>query len=161
MHLSADDWSGGRLALIASIITVLLLIISTPSLGGWPAAVRRYCGVVGGRELSLPIVLPPTVLEKLQIVLMGPRKDGRPAHRSAGAGAVALHLPGLVVAWMPWCLRYRGAGAFLIMGSYSRSARLSFLADLLLRGAAAGDFARPMRRMPGFAHTVNLGSVWC
>ena len=72
MHLSADDWSAIRLTLeLASIVTVLLLIIGTP-IAWWLARSRsRLRGVVGA-IVSLPIVLPPTVLGFYLLILLGP-----------------------------------------------------------------------------------------
>jgi len=56
---------------LASIVTVLLLLIGTP-IAWWLARTNsRWKGVIGA-IVALPIVLPPTVLGFYLLIAMGP-----------------------------------------------------------------------------------------
>lgn len=106
MHLSADDWSAIRLTLeLASIVTVLLLIIGTP-IAWWLARSRSPLRGVVGAVVSLPIVLPPTVLGFYLLVLMGPEGAVGRFTEALGLGRLPFTFPGLVVASILYSLHF-------------------------------------------------------
>ena len=69
--LSPDDWSAIRLSLqLAGATTVLLLLLATP-LAGWLARSRIVAAAAVGALVTLPLVLPPTVLGYYLLVALG------------------------------------------------------------------------------------------
>lgn len=82
---------------LATVVTVLLLIIGTP-LAWWLARTRSRMKNVVGAVVALPLVLPPTVLGFYLLLAMGP--DG-PVGRmtdALGLGTLPFTFPGLVIA---------------------------------------------------------------
>ena len=71
MSFAASDWSAIRLTIeLATLVTVLLLILATP-LAWWLARTRSAWKRPVAAIVTLPIVLPPTVLGFYLLVLMG------------------------------------------------------------------------------------------
>ena len=70
--LTEVDLAAIRLTLkLATVTTVILLIVGTP-IAWWLARTRsKWKGVVGA-VVALPLVLPPTVLGFYLLVAMGP-----------------------------------------------------------------------------------------
>ena len=82
---------------LATVVTVLLLIIGTP-IAWWLARTRsRLKGVVGA-VVALPLVLPPTVLGFYLLVAMGPNGPVGQLTQSLGIGLLPFTFPGLVIA---------------------------------------------------------------
>jgi molybdate transport system permease protein len=162
MHLSADDWSAIRLTLeLASIVTVLLLIIGTP-IAWWLARSRsRLRGVVGA-IVSLPIVLPPTVLGFYLLVLMGPEGAVGRFTEALGLGRLPFTFPGLVVASILYSLPFvvqPVQNAFMAMGERPLEVAATLRASPLRTFfTVALPLARPgfnTAAILGFAHTVG------
>jgi len=162
MHLSADDWSAIRLTLeLASIVTVLLLIIGTP-IAWWLARSRsRLRGVVGAIA-SLPIVLPPTVLGFYLLVLMGPEGAVGRFTEALGLGRLPFTFPGLVVASILYSLPFvvqPVQNAFMAMGERPLEVAATLRASPLRTFfTVALPLARPgfiTAAILGFAHTVG------
>ncbi len=81
---------------LASIVTVLLLLIGTP-IAWWLARTHsRLKGVVGA-VVALPLVLPPTVLGFYLLVAMGPNGPVGQLTQSLGLGTLPFTFPGLVI----------------------------------------------------------------
>jgi len=81
---------------LASIVTVLLLLIGTP-IAWWLARTHsRLKGVVGA-VVALPLVLPPTVLGFYLLVAMGPNGPVGRATDALGLGTLPFTFPGLVI----------------------------------------------------------------
>lgn len=72
---------------LASVTTIVLLLIATP-LAWWLAYSRRWYKGIVSALVALPLVLPPTVLGFYLLLLMGP-------HGVIGELTRALHLGGL------------------------------------------------------------------
>ena len=98
MELNAEDWSAIRLTLeLASLTTVLLLIIATP-VAWWLARTTSAFKQAVGAIVTLPMVLPPTVLGFYLLVLMGPEGPVGRLTQAIGIGALPFTFTGLVVA---------------------------------------------------------------
>jgi molybdate transport system permease protein len=82
---------------LASLVTVLLLLIGTP-IAWWLARTRsRWKGPVGA-VVALPLVLPPTVLGFYLLLAMGPHGPVGRLTESLGIGLLPFSFWGLVVA---------------------------------------------------------------
>ncbi len=82
---------------LASVVTILLLIVGTP-IAWWLARTRsRLKGVVGA-IVALPLVLPPTVLGFYMLVAMGPNGPLGHLTQALGIGLLPFTFPGLVIA---------------------------------------------------------------
>ena len=82
---------------LASVVTVLLLVIGTP-IAWWLARTRsRLKGVIGA-VVALPLVLPPTVLGFYLLVAMGPKGWVGQMTEAFGLGLLPFTFPGLVIA---------------------------------------------------------------
>lgn len=81
---------------LASLTTVLLLLIGTP-IAWWLARTRsRLKGVVGA-VVALPLVLPPTVIGFYLLVAMGPHGPVGRLTEALGLGVLPFTFAGLVV----------------------------------------------------------------
>jgi molybdate transport system permease protein len=94
----AQDWSAVLLTLrLATTVTVLLLLAGTP-LAWWLAHTRsRLRGLVSAL-VSMPLVLPPTVLGFYLLLLMGPHGPIGRLTQFLGLGVLPFSFAGLVVA---------------------------------------------------------------
>ena len=82
---------------LASLVTVILLLIGTP-LAWWLARTRcRFKGVIEAL-VALPLVLPPTVLGFYMLLLMGPNGPVGQLTQALGIGLLPFTFAGLVVA---------------------------------------------------------------
>ena len=82
---------------LASVVTVLLLILGTP-IAWWLARTRSRMKSVVGAVVALPLVLPPTVLGFYLLVAMGPNGPVGRATDALGLGTLPFTFPGLVIA---------------------------------------------------------------
>ena len=98
MLLSDGDLQAIWLTLrLASIVTLLLLVIGTP-IAWWLARTgSRWKGPIGA-VVALPLVLPPSVLGFYLLLAMGPRGLVGQLTRALGIGALPFTFEGLVVA---------------------------------------------------------------
>ncbi|WP_018609636.1 molybdate ABC transporter permease subunit [Uliginosibacterium gangwonense] len=98
MMLDPQDWSALWLTVrLATTVTVLLLIVGTP-IAWWLAYTRsRLRGVVSAL-VSMPLVLPPTVLGFYLLLLMGPHGPVGALTQALGLGMLPFTFTGLVVA---------------------------------------------------------------
>lgn len=146
---------------LASIVTVCLLLISTP-LAWWLAQTRHKFSTLIETIVALPIVLPPSVIGFYLLVAMGPSGPIGQFTQSLGLGTLPFTFSGLVLASIIYSLpfvvqpiqlafqnidpRYLEAGATLRAGPIDRffSIALPLAKPGLLTGAILG-----------FAHTVG------
>jgi molybdate transport system permease protein len=96
--LTAADYSAIRLTLeLATLTTALLLVIGTP-IAWWLARTRCWWKAPVSALVTLPLVLPPTVLGFYLLVAMGP--NGFLGHftQALGLGNLPFTFAGLVLA---------------------------------------------------------------
>ncbi|MBN2887616.1 MAG: molybdate ABC transporter permease subunit [Chromatiaceae bacterium] len=82
---------------LASLVTVLLLLIGTP-IAWWLARTRSAWKGPVGALVALPLVLPPTVLGFYLLLAMGPNGPVGQLTESLGLGLLPFTFWGLVVA---------------------------------------------------------------
>ncbi len=96
MSISADDWGAVRLSLeLAGVTTLLLLLAGTP-LAWWLARSRSRWRDAVGAFVTLPLVLPPTVLGFYLLLALGPDGPGGRLTQALGLGLLPFHFSGLV-----------------------------------------------------------------
>ncbi len=162
MALTPDDWSAVWLTLkLASLVTLLLLIVGTP-IAWWLARTRSRLRNVIGAVVALPIVLPPTVLGFYLLIVMGPQGPVGQLTDALGLGRLPFTFAGLVVASVFYSLPFVVQpiqNAFMAMGE-----RPLEVAATLRASPWEGFFhvALPLARpgfitaaVLGFAHTVG------
>ncbi len=96
--MSAADWSAVRLTLqLATASTLLLLLLATPA-AWWLTRSRSRLKPFVASLVTLPLVLPPTVVGFYLLLLMGPHGAVGRVTQSLGLGALPFTFGGLVVA---------------------------------------------------------------
>ncbi len=160
--LTEVDLAAIRLTLkLATVTTVILLIVGTP-IAWWLARTRsKWKGVVGA-VVALPLVLPPTVLGFYLLVAMGPNGPVGRFTESLGLGTLPFTFPGLVVASVFYSLPFvvqPVQNAFEAVGERMLEAAATLRAspwDTFF--SVALPLARPgfvTAAVLGFAHTVG------
>lgn len=162
MNLSPEDWAAIWLTLkLASVTTVLLLVLCTP-LAWWLAHTRsRWRGPVGA-VVALPLVLPPTVIGFYLLVTMGPNGPLGQFTQWLGLGTLPFTFEGLVVGSLIYSLPFAVQplqSAFESMGPRPMEAAATMGASPLDRFFTV---ALPLTRtgfvtaaILSFAHTVG------
>jgi molybdate transport system permease protein len=98
MEFSADDLRALALTLkLASVVTLLLLIIGTP-IAWWLARTRSWWKGPVSAVVALPLVLPPTVLGFYLLLAMGPYGFIGQFTSAIGLGTLPFTFGGLVIA---------------------------------------------------------------
>jgi molybdate transport system permease protein len=106
MSFAASDWSAIRLTIeLATLVTVLLLILATP-LAWWLARTRSAWKRPVAAIVTLPIVLPPTVLGFYLLVLMGAEGPVGRVTQALGIGLLPFTFGGLVIASLFYSLPF-------------------------------------------------------
>jgi molybdate transport system permease protein len=96
--MTPADWTAVRLtAQLAALTTVLLLMVGTP-LAWWLARTRSAFKPLVASVVTLPLVLPPTVLGFYLLLLMGPQGPVGQLTQALGLGRLPFTFAGLVVA---------------------------------------------------------------
>ncbi|MBW8305490.1 MAG: molybdate ABC transporter permease subunit [Thiobacillus sp.] len=160
--LSVTDWSAIRLTLeLASVTTVLLLIIGTP-IAWWLARTRSAWKGTVGAVVALPIVLPPTVIGFYLLVAMGPEGPVGQLTQALGLGVLPFTFAGLVVASVFYSLPFVVQP---IQNAFEAIGERPLEAAATLRASPLDTFfsvvlplARPgylTATVLGFAHTVG------
>ncbi|HSJ81620.1 MAG TPA: molybdate ABC transporter permease subunit [Thiobacillus sp.] len=160
--LSVTDWSAIRLTLeLASVTTVLLLIIGTP-IAWWLARTRSAWKGTVGAVVALPIVLPPTVIGFYLLVAMGPEGPVGQLTQALGLGVLPFTFAGLVVASVFYSLPFVVQpiqNAFEAIGERPLEAAATLRASPLdIFFSVVLPLARPgylTATVLGFAHTVG------
>ena len=104
--LAPDDWAAIRLTLkLACTTTALLLLMCTP-IAWWLARTHsRLRGPIAA-VLTLPLVLPPTVIGFYLLVTLGPHGWGGKLTQALGIGALPFSFAGLVVGSIVYSLPF-------------------------------------------------------
>jgi molybdate transport system permease protein len=106
LPISADDWGAIALTLkLAFTTTVLLLVLATP-LAWWLANTRSAWRRPVGAMVSLPLVLPPTVLGFYLLVTLGPQGPVGQLMQALGWGLLPFTFAGLVVGSVVYSLPF-------------------------------------------------------
>ena len=90
---------------LATLSTTLLLVIGTP-VAWWLARTTSPLKGALGALVTLPLILPPTVLGFYLLVLLGPNGPLGQITQSLGLGLLPFTFPGLVVASMVYSLPF-------------------------------------------------------
>lgn len=162
MELKADDWSAIWLTLkLASLVTLLLLVVGTP-IAWWLARTRSKLRSVVGALVALPIVLPPTVLGFYLLLALGPQGPVGQITAALGLGALPFTFPGLVVASVFYSLPFVVQP---IQNAFAAIGERPLEVAATLRASPWESFFRvavPLARpgfitaaLLGFAHTVG------
>ena len=160
--MNAAEWSAVRVTLqLAASSTLILLLLSTP-LAWWLARSRSRLKPLWAALVTMPLVLPPTVLGFYLLLVMGPQGAVGQLTQWLGLGRLPFTFGGLVVASVLYSLpfvvqplqqafeaipdRLLEAAASLRAGPLDRffSVALPLARPGLLTGAVLG-----------FAHTVG------
>jgi len=160
--LDDNDFKAIWLSLkLASLVTVILLMIGTP-LAWWLARTRcRFKGVIEAL-VALPLVLPPTVLGFYMLLLMGPNGAVGQLTQWLGIGLLPFTFAGLVLTStlysMPFVIQPI-RNAFAAMGPRPLEAAATLRAT---PWDAFFSVALPLARsglitaaVLGFAHTIG------
>lgn len=98
MSLTENDWQAILLTLkLASLVTLILLILATP-LAWWLARTTCWLKRPIGAVVSLPLVLPPSVLGFYLLLAMGPQGFVGQLLAEFGIGPLPFTFAGLVFA---------------------------------------------------------------
>jgi molybdate transport system permease protein len=160
--LAADDWSAIGLSLaLAGIVTVLLLLIGTP-LAWWLARSNSRWRQPVGALVTLPLVLPPTVLGFYLLVALGPDGPLGRLTQALGIGLLSFHFSGLVLGSVLYSLPFVVQpirNAFIAMGERPlevaaclRAAPIDAFVRVALPMAGPGLLVAAVL---GFAHTLG------
>lgn len=95
--LDADAWAAIEVTLkLASLTTVLLLVIATP-IAWWLARTRSGWRGPVNAMVALPLVLPPTVLGFYLLVVLGPHGPVGQLTQAIGLGTLSFTFTGLLI----------------------------------------------------------------
>lgn len=98
MLLTPSDLQAIGLTLrVATLTTLILLVLGVP-LAWWLARSRSPWSRPVGALVSMPLVLPPSVLGFYLLVLMGPNGPVGQWTQAMGLGVLTFSFPGLVIA---------------------------------------------------------------
>jgi molybdate transport system permease protein len=162
LPISVDDWDAIALTLkLASTTTVLLLLLATP-LAWWLAHTRSAWRRPVGAMVSLPLVLPPTVLGFYLLVTLGPQGPVGQLMQALGWGLLPFTFAGLVVGSVVYSLPF---AVQPLQNAFEAMGRRPMEVAATLRASPWNAFftvALPLAR-PGilaatvmsFAHTVG------
>jgi molybdate transport system permease protein len=104
--LSSDIWTPVKLTLeLAVIATLVLLMVATP-LAWWLARSRARWKEAIAAVVSLPLVLPPTVLGFYLLVALGPGGPGGAIASLWGGRTLAFTFTGLVIGSVVYSLPF-------------------------------------------------------
>ncbi|MGK0249928.1 MAG: molybdate transport system permease protein [Oleispira sp.] len=98
LGLASQDWQAILLTVrLASLVTVILLVIATP-VAWWLTTTQSKLKPVMGAIVALPLVLPPTVIGFYLLIAMGPNGPVGELTQSLGIGTLPFTFTGLVIA---------------------------------------------------------------
>lgn len=160
--ITAEAWQAIGLTLkLASLTTLVLLCVATP-LAWWLSQTQSKWRVPIGAAVTLPLVLPPTVLGFYVLVILGPQGWVGQLTKALGLGLLSFSFTGLLVGSVIFSLPFAVQPiqyAFEAMGKRPMEAAATLRAKPL---DAFFSVALPLAK-PGlltaavlsFAHTVG------
>ena len=162
MALSAADFSAITLTLqLAAVSTLVLMLIATP-LAWWLTQTQARWRAAVTALVSLPLVLPPTVLGFYLLVLLGPKGAIGQAMQALGLATLPFTFGGLVVGSVVFSLPFAVqpiANAFSTVGARPLEVAATLRASRWDRfWSVAVPLARPgfvTAAVLAFAHTVG------
>jgi molybdate transport system permease protein len=153
--MTPDDLQAVWLTLkLASVATLLLLLIATP-LAWWLAHSRRWYKGIVAALVALPLVLPPTVLGFYLLVLMGPQGPVGALTKFLHLGTLPFTFAGLVAGSVLFSLPFAVQpiqNAFEAIGKRPLEVAATLRANAWDRFASV---ALPLAR-PGFLTAIIL-----
>lgn len=160
--LPADIWQPIRLTIeLAAVTTVLLLLLGTP-VAWWLARSRAWWKEGVATIVTLPLVLPPTVLGFYLLVALGPNGPGGWIAGLSGGRTLAFTFEGLVIGSVLYSMPFVVQpirNAFEAMGDRPLEVAATLRASPM---RAFWTIAVPLARpgfltgaMLGFTHTVG------
>lgn len=162
MTLAADDLTAITLTLkLAAVTTLLLMVIATP-LAWWLTHTHARLRAAVTALVSLPLVLPPTVLGFYLLVWLGPQGAVGQAMQALGLATLPFTFGGLVVGSVIFSLPFAVqplANAFAAIGARPLEVAATLRASPRDRFVSvAVPLARPgflTAAVLAFAHTVG------
>lgn len=146
---------------LASVTTVVLLIVGIPT-AWWISRGRSWMRAIVESVVTLPLILPPTVLGFYLLVLLGPRGPIGSLWESLGGMRLVFSFPGLVIGSVLFSLPFAVQpiqNAFMSMGQRPLEVAATLRASPWNRFVTV---ALPQARRGiltaatlGFAHTVG------
>ena len=160
--LSAADLSTIWLSCkLATMVTIILLLIGIP-IAWWLARSRTWWKGAVAAVVTLPIVLPPTVIGFYLLVAMGPNGPLGQLTRSMGLGVLPFTFAGLVVASVIYSLPFV---VLPLQNAFVAIPERALEAAATLRASSLDSFfsvalplakpGLPTATVLGFAHTVG------
>jgi molybdate transport system permease protein len=160
--MTPADWQAiGLTAQLASLTTVLLLLLGTP-LAWWLARTPSRLKPLAAALVAMPLVLPPTVLGFYLLLLLGPQGPVGQFTQALGWGRLPFTFAGLVVASVIYSLPFVVQP---LQQAFEAIPERTLEAAATLRAAPLDRFftiALPLARpglltaaVLGFAHTVG------
>jgi molybdate transport system permease protein len=157
-----SDWQAILLTIkLATFTTAILMVVGTP-IAWWLARTRHWLKQPVASIVSLPLVLPPTVLGFYLLILMGPNGPVGELTQSLGLGTLPFTFAGLVVASVIYSLPFVVQplqNAFEALGERPFEVAATLRASPLDRFmTVAVPLARPgflTAAVLAFAHTVG------
>jgi len=146
---------------LASVVTIILLLIGTP-IAWWLARTRSWWKGPVGAVVALPIVLPPTVIGFYLLVAMGPSGPLGALTQALGVGLLPFTFAGLVIASVFYSLPFVVQP---LQNAFESIPERALETAATLRASARDTFfsvALPLAKsgfltasVLGFAHTVG------
>ena len=146
---------------LAAITTVFLLIVATP-LAWWLANTKSKLRSAVSSVVTLPLVLPPSVLGFYLLVAMGPNGPLGKLTEALGVGLLTFTFPGLVIGSVVYSMPF---AVQPLQGAFESIGKRPLVVDATLRAAPWDTFFNvilPLAK-PGFvtaslltfAHTIG------
>lgn len=162
ISISLDDLSALWLTLQLALISTLLLLILAAPLAWWLATSQSRYRVIIEAAVTLPMVLPPTVMGFYLLMLLGPEGWIGGVLEQSGVGHLAFTFTGMVIASMVFSLPFvvqpmqnafaAAAGRVLELAATLRSSPLDRFRYVVLPLSKRGILTAGVL---SFAHTLG------